>query len=87
MGKYMILILLMSEQVFATPPECPLFKNKNECLISVESNYNRYLDFINENTINDSTDEEDILEKDRLIQASLDIKKYESLACHKTCLN
>ena len=82
MRKYLILILLMPTQAFAKAPECPIHNNKQECLRSVESNYNNFLDFINE-----STDEEDPAEMDRLIQASLDIKEYESLACQKTCLD
>ena len=80
MGKYLILILLIPVQSLAEAPECPFYQNKQECLRSVESNYKNFLDFINE-----ATDEEEPVERDRLIQASLDIKKYEGLACQKTC--
>lgn len=82
MRKFFILIILISEPAFAKPPECPIYNNKQQCLRSVESNYKNFLDFINENA-----DEEDPVERDNLIQASLDIKKYESLACQKTCLD
>jgi hypothetical protein len=79
---YFIIIFLMPMQTFAKAPECPLYNNKQECLHSVESNYNEFLDFINENT-----EDENLIERDKLIQASLDIKKYEMLACQKTCLD
>ena len=82
MRKFLILILFMSEQTFAKPPECPIYNNKQACLLSVESNYNNFHDFINE-----ITDEEDQGEREKLIQASLDIKKHESLSCQKTCFN
>lgn len=85
MSKLYPLIILMagmSGKTFAQPPECPIFKNKQECMHSVESNYKKYLDFID-----NSTDEEDPAERERMLQASVDIKKYESLACHKTCLD
>lgn len=72
----------MSEQTFAKPPECPIYKNKQACLLSVADHYNRSQEFIKE-----MTDEEDQEEREKLIQASLDIKKYESLACQKTCFN
>lgn len=82
MRKYIILILLAPTQIFAKAPECPMYNNKQECLHFVKSNYEDFLKFIDENT-----DAEDSIEKTKLIQASLDIKKYESLACEKTCLN
>jgi hypothetical protein len=69
----------------AKAPECPLYNNKHACLLSVESNHKRYIDFINQTT--DEEDPADPFEKEKLIQASLDIKKYESLACQKTCLD
>lgn len=81
MRKYLILILFMPAQTFAKAPECPLYNNKYECLQSVESNYNNFLDFLNETT------DEDPIAKEKLIEASFDIKKYETLACHKTCLD
>jgi len=77
MRKLLILIVFMSEQTFATPPECPLFKNKKECLAAVDKDNQRLLDFIGNEENPDAEDE--------LLQAFLDIKKYESLACHKTC--
>lgn len=79
---FVLFSILMATQTYANPPECPLYKDKGECLRSVESNYNNFLDFINQ-----STDDEDANERDKLLQASLDIKKYESLACQRTCLN
>lgn len=83
MSKYLILLFLLPLQSLAEAPECPFFPNKEACLRSVESHYKNFLDFINE-----STDEDDpTTERDQLIQASLDIKKYETLACQKTCLN
>ncbi|MBA3813610.1 MAG: hypothetical protein H0X26_03835 [Alphaproteobacteria bacterium] len=73
-----MLILLVPTQTLAKAPECPLYNTKQECLLSVESNHDEFLRFI------ENADEED---KARLLDASLDIKKYESLACQKTCLN
>jgi hypothetical protein len=71
------LLLLLPVDVFAKAPECPLYENKMKCLSSVEDNYKNFLDFINE-------EDED---KDKLIQAAVDIKHYETLACQKTCVN
>lgn len=85
MSKFFALITLiigMSGQIFAQPPECPIFKNKKDCLQSVNDNYNKYRKYIDE-----MMDEEDPTKTDDLILTSLDIKKYESLACEKTCLN
>jgi hypothetical protein len=85
MRKIYTLIILaagISGQTFAHPPECPLFKNKQDCMHSVQSTYEKSLKFIDENT-----SEEDLLVKDKMLEASLDIKKYESLACQKTCLH
>ena len=82
MGKYLLLILLMPVQGFAAVPECPIQKDKQSCLQIVDSNFKNFLEFINENT-----DEENLIEREKMIEASFDIKKYESLACQKTCLN
>lgn len=79
MGKFLILTVLLSAQAFANPPECPLYKNKHECLAAAEKNFNDSLEFIDESYEDDG-------EKNQLIQASLDIKTYESMACQKTCL-
>lgn len=82
MRKFLILILCMPLHAFAEAPECPAYKNKKECLLSVENNYeNLFKDIIEE------SDEKDPEKKEELIQASLDIKKYETLACQRTCLN
>ena len=74
-----LLILLIPLQAFAEAPECPEYANKYQCLQSVEENYKRFLDFIDDEYV---PKEEEIL-----IQAALDIKHYEGLACQKTCLN
>lgn len=82
MHKFFILILCMPLASFAEPPECPIFKNKKECLLSVDQNFkNLFEDILKE------SDEDDPEKKQELIEASLDIKKYESLACQRTCLN
>lgn len=81
MRTYLILILLLPTQLFGKAPECPLYPTKKDCLRSVESNYDSLLDFINEST------EEGEPEREKLIEASRDIKKYESLACQRTCFN
>jgi len=73
-----LLILLFPAQAFAAAPECPIYSNKKNCLQSVDENYQDLLDFI---------DKEYIDEKDDLIQAAVDVKHFESLACQKTCLN
>ena len=82
MGKYLILILLIPGQTFAKAPECPGYKNKRSCLEAVKSANDDFLDFIYKNT-----GEDDLIQREKMIEASMDIKKYESLACQKTCLN
>lgn len=83
MNKLLILTVLLSAPAFAKPPECPIYKNKQDCLHAVADNYENLLDFINE-----SYDPEDhSKEKKDLIEASVDIKKHENLACQKTCFN
>ncbi|MBS0271426.1 MAG: hypothetical protein JSR85_02120 [Proteobacteria bacterium] len=78
MRKIMLLILFMPLQTLATPPECPLYATTHDCLQSVEENYKSYIDFI---------DQEYNPPKEELIEAANTIKKYETLACQKTCLN
>jgi len=74
----LFIFLFSSTTAFANAPECPLYSTKRECLASVEENYKKFLDFI---------EEEYDSPKETLIDAANDIKKYESLACQKTCLN
>ncbi len=74
----LFIFLFSGMNAFASAPECPLYSTKRECLASVEENYRKFLDFI---------EEEYDSPKDTLIEAANDIKKYESLACQKTCLN
>lgn len=81
MRKFFILILCLPINAFALAPECPIFKNKKECLQSVQENFeNLFKDILEESRENEK-------KKEELIQASLDIKKYETLACERTCLN
>jgi hypothetical protein len=79
MGRLTFLFLLIPLHVFAKAPECPLYPNKQDCLLSVEKNYTNSLDFID--------DEYEEKGQDELIQAANDVKFYEALACQKTCLN
>jgi hypothetical protein len=79
MGRLTFLLLLIPLHVFAAAPECPIYANKQECLVSVEENYTNFLDFIESEYEKEGQDE--------LIQAANDIKFYETLACQKTCLN
>jgi len=72
------LLLLLPVNVFAKAPECPAYSTKKECLRSVDDNFNSLFEFLNE-------EEGDF--KKKLIQAAADIKYYETLACHKTCVN
>lgn len=74
----LFIFLFSSLNAFASAPECPLYSTKRECLASVEENYKNFLDFI---------EKEYDSPQDTLIEAANDIKKYESLACQKTCLN
>jgi hypothetical protein len=79
MRVYTLIIFLFSAvNAFARAPECPLYSTKKECLASVEENYKNFLDFI---------EEEYDPPQEKLIEAANDIKKYETLACQKTCLN
>lgn len=73
-----LLILIMPIHVFAKPPECPIYPNKSLCLQSVEETYQNFLDFFKE---------EEKADKDELIRAAADVKHFETIACHKTCLN
>ncbi|MBY0272433.1 MAG: hypothetical protein K2X02_03325 [Alphaproteobacteria bacterium] len=77
----LIIFLFSALNAFASVPECPLYSTKRECLASVEENYKNFLDFI------DNIEKEYNSPQDTLIDAANDIKKYESLACQKTCLN
>lgn len=82
--KYKIVALLFiflfpSMTAFASAPECPLYSTKRECLASVEENYKNLFDYILE--------EYDHPPQEEIIIAANDIKKYETLACQKTCLN
>ena len=72
------LLLLLPVNVSAKAPECPAYSTKKECLQSVDDNFNKLFEFLNE-------EEGDF--KKKLIQAATDIKHYETLACQKTCLN
>lgn len=81
MRTLILFIFLMPTCVFAEAPECPIYANKSLCLQSVEENYKNFLDFLNEEDIEDKN------QKDELIQAANDTKHFESLACQKTCLN
>ncbi|EKE08933.1 MAG: hypothetical protein ACD_16C00234G0006 [uncultured bacterium] len=78
MRQLALLSLFFSWDAFAIAPECPLYPNKHVCLLSVEENYKNFLEFI---------DEEYLDPKEEIIEAANDIKHFESLACHKTCLN
>ena len=71
------LIFLIPYQALAKAPECPGYATRQECLNSVEDNYQKFLDFI-------GYEEK---EEDQLILVARDIKHYENLACKKTCLN
>jgi hypothetical protein len=85
MSKFYTLIIVLaglSGQTFAQPPECPLFKNKQDCMRSVKSNFDKTRQYLDE-----IMDEEDPTKMEELILASLDVQKYETLACQKTCLN
>lgn len=79
MSRLTFLFLFIPLQVFAKAPECPLYNNKHECLLSVEENYINSLDFINKEYEEKSQPE--------WIDAANDVKFYEALACQKTCLN
>lgn len=80
MRTLILLILLMPTSVFAKAPECPLYSNKSSCIKSVEKNYENFLELLKE-------EEEETNDKDKLIQAAVDVKYFETLACQKTCLN
>ncbi len=71
----LFLCVLIPAEVLAKAPECPLHENKKLCLESVEENYRKFLEFL---------DEEEA--KEQLIEAANSTKHFESLACQKTCL-
>lgn len=74
----LFIFLFSALNAFASPPECPLYSTKRECLASVEENFRSLLDFI---------EKEYIPPQEQLVEAANEIKKYESLACQKTCMN
>lgn len=67
----------------ASPPECPTYKNRLECLRSVDENYLQRMDILDEGGV---VFEEDEFTKDLLIAAN-DIRHFETQACHRTCVN
>lgn len=77
MRIFAFLILFLPYQALGKAPECPSYGTKKECLNSVDYNYDMFLDLLK--------DDEQLT--DELILAAVDIKKYESLACEKTCIN
>ncbi len=79
MRTLLLLTFIMSLQTFAMAPECPQYANKYDCLKSAEDNFEQLLDFIKEEYKEES--------KIQLIEAANDVKRYEKLACQKTCLN
>lgn len=79
MRMLFLLILLIPGQVFARAPECPLFSNKRDCLEDVDKDYKDLLEYIEK--------EYDKEGQEEMIQAAVDIRHFESLACAKTCLN
>lgn len=88
MHRLAVLILFLLCQAFLMPkgyaaflkaPECPDYSTREDCLSSVDQDFQNFLDFIK--------DEYEEKDKDQLILAAHDIKYYESLACKKTCLN
>jgi hypothetical protein len=79
MTKYILLFLLLPLPLLGKAPECPLYPNKKACLTAVDETYMNYLDYLNE-----EYQEEKPME---LIQAAIDIRHFEALACQKTCLN
>ncbi len=79
MRMLLLLTVVMPLQVFAKPPECPVYPNKRDCLQSVEENYNNLLDFIEKEYGEEN--------KIKMIEAAADVSHYESVACQKTCLN
>lgn len=77
MRTLLALILFLPNLAFAKAPECPLYANKEDCLQSVEENYNDLLDFIKQDYLED--------QEEPLLLAASDTKYYETLACEKTC--
>lgn len=73
-----LLSIFISLSTFAKAPECPLYANKQDCLLSVDENYENLLDLIQE---------EYNLGEVEIVEAAIDIKHFESLACQRTCLN
>lgn len=80
MRTLICLTFLMSLQVFAEAPECPLYASQYDCLWTVDKNFDQILDYIKEEYFEGEGQGE-------LIEAAKDVKHYEKLACLKTCLN
>ncbi|MEB3701689.1 hypothetical protein Bealeia1_00754 [Candidatus Bealeia paramacronuclearis] len=74
-----IFFIITTSSLGAYVPECPYFNNKKSCLQAVDENYDTSFEYIREDYFEDSISP--------LIEAALDIKKLESLACEKTCYN
>ena len=60
-------------------PECPYFNNKKSCLEAVEKGYQNHFEYIRDEYTPESTPP--------LVNAALDIHKFEAQACERTCYN
>ena len=82
MAKSFFLLIVFQITAFsleAYVPECPYFNNKKSCLDAVEKGSHQNFEYIREEFQDDSQPE--------LMDAALDIQKYEALACQRTCYN
>lgn len=77
MNRLFAFLFLLPLVTHAQPPECPIFKDKEACLKSVSDNYEGLIDYINNL---------DTIEKEpEMIEAAKTIRKFEALACQRTC--
>jgi len=73
------LIMITAFSLKAYVPECPYFNNKRSCLDAVEQGSHQNFEYIREEFMEDA--------QPIMIEAALNIEKYEALACQKTCYN
>ena len=82
MGKnlfFSCLLMITAFSAKAYVPECPYFNNKKSCLDAVEKGSYQNFEYIREEYMEDS--------QPPMIEANLNIEKFEAQACQRTCYN
>ena len=73
------LLMVVAFSVDAYIPECPYFSDKKSCLDAVEKSADQHFEYIREEYRDEA--------QSRMIEANLNIEKFELRACQRTCYN